>query len=145
MIGQSESCQSENLSSTSSESGGATDSRPGATGRRAKSPARSGSEGGASRSADQNCRSIDSHMSRLRLPGYLRDLGHLEIEVGITSPDYTSPASKGKKTPSGHSMSGTEGEAGSPPLSQRAHRQRQMSLFNMSVCFARCGYIDSAV
>ena len=94
--------------------------------------ARLASEGGASQhSADQNCRSIDSHMSRLRLPRYLRDLGHLEREAGTTPPlqDGSSSAVLGSST------------------LKLSYRQslRQKSLFNMSVCFARCGYMDSAV
>ena len=71
-----------------------TASGQGGAGRRMETGAdgtRNASEGGGSAfDADQNCRSIDSHMSRLRLPRYLRDLAHLETEA---DPDPTSRAS----------------------------------------------------
>ena len=89
--------QSESLSSTSSDSDGVTDPRRGSPGRREAGGGRTrtASEGGASHSAEQNCRSIDSHMSGLRLPRYLRDLGHLEHDAEAAPTDYASSPGRG--------------------------------------------------
>ena len=58
-----------------------------------------------------------------------------------------TPSRRPRFTTANIGTSGKKGidvDARSLQLSQR-HSQRQMSLFNMSVCFARCGYMDSAV
>ena len=89
---------------------------------------------------DQDCKSIDSHMSALRMPKYLRDLDHL-AQYKETVADETSRQGQttGKATPNdATSGSNFQGES-------IRSIQRQMQLFNMSVCYARCGYINSAI
>ena len=89
---------------------------------------------------DQDCKSIDSHMSALRMPKYLRNLDYLAL-YKESNADETSRQEQvtGKATPNdASSVSNQRGDS-------IKSIQLQMQLFNMSVCYARCGYIESAI
>ena len=124
--------QSESLSSSSSASDAAADSGQGAGGRGLETGGegtRNASEGGASRSGERTCPSLASHMSRLRLPRYLRDVAHLETErLNAAGKRHSSPK-RGREL-SGRGGSEADAPSGRPP---QGHSQRQMSLFNISI------------
>ena len=79
---------------------------------------------------DQDCKSIDSHMSSLRMPKYLQNLEHMAQFKDVNETEYPS----------------YEGTERTNKISQSQKTiQRQLSVFNMSVCYARCGYIVAAL